>query len=472
MEASRFETLKPSRYVSFTIPVKSFKSPNHELYFHSNLLQITVVDSPFEEKSAITPISVAAMLVPKFRETDWIFCTHFGLLQLLLSSPNISRLILVGNPYDDNNLSVGTLYKRPEEMGRSQREELETSLYPLLAGLLPKDAHFYVPFLRFEDNVVSSVVIDKCIGGNVGEMIVEDVETDGCHSREFRRRLRFKRMPNSVQSEIRILPRVEDADLDIVKAEFSPYLEVLVTPYLGPMVAPLALLAARLQHGFQSGVRPRAFCLGVGGGALLSFLSMSLGFEVVGMEVDEAVLSVAERYFGLETGLGIQLCVGDGVEMLKNAACYDEKSEFCNSGANVVVGGLYCCRTNFGLFRSKFDVIMVDLDSSDPKAGITAPTLEFLEKDVLLAARSCLFEHGILVLNVIAQNKTFYDMVVHGLREVFEGLHELDVGNGENFVLVASKTSIDWDSGARDNVFMSKLKSVISEKFIDAIRKI
>ncbi|PQQ06960.1 methyltransferase-like protein 13 [Prunus yedoensis var. nudiflora] len=77
-------------------------------------------------------------------------------------------------------------------------------------------------------------------------MVVEDVEIDSggeASKREFRRRLRFKRMPNLVQTEGRI----------------------------------------------RSGFRPKALCLGVGGGALLGFLKAELGFQVVGVEADKEV---------------------------------------------------------------------------------------------------------------------------------------------------------------------------------------
>lgn len=39
---------------------------------------------------------------------------------------------------------------------------------------------------------------------------------------------------------------------------------------------------------------------GVGDGGLLSFLKNQLSFEVVGVEVDGQVLSVARQYFGLK----------------------------------------------------------------------------------------------------------------------------------------------------------------------------
>ena len=69
-------------------------------------------------------------------------------------------------------------------------------------------------------------------------------------------------------------------------------------PYLGPMVASLLLVGCCTEERIQCGFKPKALCIGVGGGALLRFLRAQLGFEVVGIEADE-VLLVARRYFWL-----------------------------------------------------------------------------------------------------------------------------------------------------------------------------
>ncbi|KMS99796.1 hypothetical protein BVRB_1g020490 [Beta vulgaris subsp. vulgaris] len=416
------------------------------------------------------------MLVPKHRENDWIFTTEAGHLQLLLSTPEISRLILIGN-LPNGDINVGTLYKRSLEKCPSYREMLERSLYPLLMALLPKEiaqlGNCQVPFLSYEDNVISSVVLERCTGICVGEMLVEDVEIEGSR-RELRRRLRFKRMPNLIQTEICIVPiGVDDTRLDslcIEGVEFNPDLRKLVHPYLAPMVAGLSLIGGYLQECLKSMVRPRGLCIGVGGGALLSFLSLQLGFEVVGIEADEVVLRIAKQYFGLQVSNSIQLCVGDGIEILKKVALIDSGNESNSLVADNVGKDFF--KNNFELFGSKFLFIMVDLDSSDSRMGISAPALEFVQKDVLLAAKSSLSEHGTLILNVIPPNRSFYDMLIHELQEVFEDLHEIDCGNEENFVLIASKTTVSIDLGVADNSFLRNLKSVISGRYVDCIRKI
>ncbi|MBA0740628.1 hypothetical protein Gogos_013821 [Gossypium gossypioides] len=456
VDKSILETLQPSRFLSFAIP-----NPNPTLNpsLASPLIRIAVLDSPIQPSSPLIP-SVAAMIVPKHRESDWIFSTESGHLQLLLSSPNFQRLILIGQEQQPiiNGSSSSTIYRRwidPDSLNN-----LEISLKPLVIALSPKsyfhNENLEVPFLCYEDNIVCSLVLEKCIGNFVGEMLVEDVEIEGSdQSREFRRRLRFKRMPNLVQTEIRIVPNkvscLDSVDIGSNSIEFSPDLGVLVHAYLVPMVASLALIGLCIEKHVEAGLRPKALCLGVGGGALVGFLKTQLDFEVVGVEVDEEVLRVARKYFGLEDGDLVQVHVSDGMEFMDRLAHGD------------VVGNIV----------PQFDAIMVDLDSDDPRNGVSAPPIEFFRRDVLLAARSVLRESGIFVINVIPQSRLFYEKLIHEFREVFPELYEINVGNVENFILIAAKAlPCSSSSSDSENKFLTKLRLAISGAYMDSINRI
>ncbi|CAN8298035.1 unnamed protein product [Cochlearia groenlandica] len=429
-----FENISPSRFISFTIPNPI--SPIH-------LLRLAVLDSPIHSTESSSPPRVAAMLVPKHRETDWIFSTESGLLQLLLNLPEISRLILIGD--DPDGISdFPTVYHR-EEMDESER--LELSLKHLMVALSPEtlssDEIDGVPFLIYEDNVVSSVELERSVGPYVGEMVIEDVEIDINGVTEFRRRLRFKRMPNLVQSDIRIVPRSSSSCLDSSPEFFKLDLVELVHPYLAPMVASLSLMGYSRIDELKG--RPKALCIGIGGGGLLSFLKLRLGFEVTGVEIDTEVLRIARRYFGLEESLA-RVYVEDGIDFLKrvSSSCDDDDS--------------------------KFDVLMVDLDSTDPIHGVSAPPIEFLARDVLIAARTVLVPSGIFVINVIPQSKAFYQELKDEFRHVFAELYEIDVGNGENFVLIATDEPSDRRSGFCFAI--GSPTSPVIVKYIDAIKKI
>lgn len=347
---------------------------------------------------------------------------------------------------------------------------------PLLLALTPKSAFGWtnglpeIPFLSYEDEVISSVVLEIRVGACVGEMLVENVELElgSDNGREFRRRLRFKRMPNLVQTQVRIHPVVElDADDGLERVEFRVDHGVLVQPYLSRMVAGLVVVSSYLDGRFRGGFRPKALCLGVGGGALVNFLSDEFGFEVIGVEEDEAVLSVARKYFGLRESKLVHLYVGDGIELIQKLALKDkdDNSKLSN-----------CCKFKtadcLDYMDGKFDVIMVDLDSSDARMGSSAPPLEFVRNSVLMAAREVIFQNGVLIINVIPTSKSAYEMVVSEFQNVFEELYEIDVGNGENVVLITSPLKISSTSGDYENSFLRKLKASIQGSYVNYVKKI
>ncbi|OAY46268.1 eEF1A lysine and N-terminal methyltransferase [Manihot esculenta] len=465
LDVATFETIIPSRFLSFTIPHPAL---------HTQLLRVAVLDSPVQPSDS--PV-VAALFVPENRESDWIFFTESGHLQLLLSSPGISRLILVGkNP---TNVPDSIMISHKREKDTQFVKNLENSLKPLFIALSPrisvKNRIFDIPILHYEDNLICSVVLERSVGVLVGEMLVEDVEIesdneldDNRRKREFRRRMRFKRMPNLIQTEIRIVPEAEFV-LDRVRiggeVEFRPDTGVLVHPYLIPMVAGMSIVGPHIEDRIQNGLKPKALCLGVGGGALLSFLRIQLGFEVFGVEMDEEVLRVAKQYFGLQDS-EIQVFVGDAIEYLETLASGGRSSNLVHSGVgedqlNLATG-----------FATKFDVIMVDLDSCDARSGISAPPLELIQRHILLAASSIICEFGALIVNVIPPSRSFYDTLIHKFREFFHKLYEIDVGNGENFVLVATMQPVLLPASESQNTFLKELKGVVLEKYLDSIRKI
>jgi len=466
LDASTFETLTPSRFISFTIPHPSCSNI---------LLRVAVLDSPIQPNDLPR---VGAMLVPEGREIDWIFSTELGHLQLLLGSPEISRLILIGNNFKEGILPFPScVYHRPLECSLHQ-QGFEVWSKPLLLALSPKSLFKKgipdIPILSYVDNLVSSMVVHQCVGMHVGEMLVEDVEIENGggvlhHGREFRRRLRFKRMPNLIQTEICIVPVKDGDDLDGVciggNVGFVPDLKVLVHPYLGPMVAGLLLNGEYVAGRIQNGFKPKALCLGVGGGALATFLRTQLDFEVMAVDSDREVLRVAREYFGLEESKFMHVVVGDAFESLKKIVCQGNLQDDCE--VNGFSGHSVEDEVN-----GKFDVVMVDLDSSDIRNGVSSPPIEFVRKDVLLAAKLVLCEFGILAINVIPPSRYFYDNLVSHFQEVFHELYKIDVGNCENFVLIATTSPLVFSAGDRVNSFLMRLKSVIPAAYLNSITKI
>ncbi|XP_077240040.1 S-adenosyl-L-methionine-dependent methyltransferases superfamily protein [Tasmannia lanceolata] len=520
LEKGTFENLSPSRFISFTFPNPH---PNNNSYT-TPLLRIALLDSPL---LPTTPLpKIAALLVPKDREDDWIFSTDYGHFQLLFNSPNISRLILIGNLPTNSPYPI---YNHPKQDNSSHLKKFEEKLIPLLFALSPKISFQNglfpnIPFVSYQDNVIRSVLVETFSGSDVGDFLVEDVEIDLPPEKEsdqrlglgfrFRRRLRFKRIPNLVQTQIPILPfDTSTVNLGLGQTEFRPETGFLVQPYLPPMVASLSLVASILEERIRSGLgRPRVLCIGVGGGALLTFLRTRFEFDILGVEVDEMVLMVARKYFGLVEDEFVRVRVGNGIQMLKDFArqsihCKNSDTR-CNS-ENVDITDLwYQWNSDFngdviedleedqlrdrGNFQngevgnsenegcldsvdgggSLIHVIMIDLDSGDAKNGLSAPPLEFIDKSVLLAARLALHERGVLAINVIPPSKSFYDGLVRAFKEFFSELYELDVGNGENFVLIATASPVGCVVSESGNSVMETLRQVVDDRYMNQIQKI
>ncbi|KAH7680583.1 S-adenosyl-L-methionine-dependent methyltransferase protein [Dioscorea alata] len=450
LDPSSFKCLSPSRFISFSFP-NPIQGP------YSDVLRIAVLDSPL--LPSLPPPRVAAMLVPIGRESDWIFCTAAGHLQLLLASSQdlfLSRLIIIGK--------FPIFSCPPMSYTRPQSEpdlcSLQEALFPLLLALSPKAAFKNgvpeIPFLSFEDNVVRSVLVDRIEGPVSGEMLVEDVEIDVSPVPELRRRLRFKMMPNLVQTQVRLIP---DPSKD---GTIGPQKGSLVQPYLAPMVAGLSLVAPFLEEKIKLGLRPRALCLGVGGGTLPMFLQSKLDFDILGVEADPVVLNIARQHFGLVEGEFLHVHIGDAIGFIKNVA---QQKDTLRRGlermSDLVEGS-----------RIDFDVIMVDLDAGDAVNGASAPPSEFVQRNVLLAAKMVLHDRGIIVINVIPQSKAFYSELIHDFREVFAELYEIEVGNGENYVLVATVTNVQLNRSGSCGSWLKKLRLVIGEKHMNSINKI
>lgn len=228
--------------------------------------------------------------------------------------------------------------------------------------------------MSYEDNLISSLVIHQCLSSHVGQMLVEDVEIETQNdSREFRRRLRFKRMPNLIQTEVLIVPETDlgSNNVCIGDTKFKPDLRVLVHPYLPPMVASLSLISDYIDGRIRNGFRPKALCLGVGGGALLTFLAIQLGFEVVGVDSDNEVLKVAKNYFGLEDSEFIRVIVGDAVKYMNKLA--DRVKQRSKSSFDDSEPDGFGHMVNDEGTHHKFDAVMIDLDSSDIRDGISSP---------------------------------------------------------------------------------------------------
>ncbi|CAO2207280.1 unnamed protein product [Urochloa humidicola] len=462
-ELEGLRRIAPSRFLSFSFP-NPFLGHASNPYGDGGgdageCLRVAVLDSPLPSP----PVPrTAAMVVPAGRHRDWIFSTRAGHLHLLLST-QFSRLILVGPELSAPSPRVIPCTARPDP----DPDPAHARVLPLLLALCPVAAFHDnaapdVPLLTFHDDLLLLAPVKVVTGTVVGEMVVEDVAIDSAPGPpELCRRLRFKRMPCLVQTQVRLCQSPPPAAAAAAAAS-SSLLEALegsggllqpevggslVQPYLQAMVAGLAVIAPSIEESIQSGVRPRCLCAGVGGGSLPMSIRVGLQFNVLGVEADGVVLDVARNHFGLVEDEFLRVHVGDAIQMIEDFARQEEPD-------------------------MNFSAVMVDLDSSDAMCGVSAPPLEMIHGSILLAARTILNQHGVLILNVIPPpaDGSFYKGLIDILRQVFSELYEIDVGNGENFVLAAT---LSPETKLTDNPghFLTALRKLAGD-FLEHIRKI
>ncbi|KAL4576769.1 hypothetical protein LXL04_012868 [Taraxacum kok-saghyz] len=467
-----FKTLKPKQVVICTHP----NPVNHRCHLHTPRIRVRVLDSPVAFTGPGLP-KIAAMIVPVHRETDWNFCTNAGHLQLLYDYSNLSRLILISNdlPPDQQHPSM---YILPPVTDTVDSKKLEDALQPLVMSLHPivsfKNGLPKPRFLKYEDDLLYREIKATFVGPFVGEFVVEDVLLecyDDSVDKKLRRNLRFKRMPNLIQSQVHLYPVNENGKTvtAVVNLEnlqkwknvrFEIDTELLVHSYLTPMVTGLLLISPHLNDRIQQRITPRALCLGVGGGALLTFLNTKLGFEVVGVEADQAVLTAATQHFGFNKSGSIQVIVGDAIDVIQNFPFQQTKknADDSDSDPNVKVEGVDC----------KFDVVMVDLDSS---YGYGAPPQDFVKKSVFEAVRLLLHDHGVVIINVVPLNDQKYKTFVEKLKGVFHKVYEIDVEEESNCVLMATLSPSTYSYGY-NNAFVEKLRRAIVEDYMESIEEL
>uniref|UniRef100_J3MUH6 PABS domain-containing protein n=2 Tax=Oryza brachyantha TaxID=4533 RepID=J3MUH6_ORYBR len=459
-ELERLQHVEPSRFVAFSFPNPLLHDASSPYGDGAGFLRVAVLDSPLRPPPAPAP-RTAAMLVPAGRHRDWIFSTRAGHLHLLLSSQpqcHLSRLVLVGPELTAPSPRgvVSCAAARPDP------DPAHARLLPLLLALCPRAAFGGnaipdVPLLSFHDDLLRIAPVKVATGPVVGEMVVEDVAVDCTpHPVELRRRLRFKRTPFLVQTQVRLVRRSSPGDSCLLEAldevaggSLQP--EVggeLVQPYLQAMASGLAVIAPSMDESFRLGDKPRCLCAGIGGGALLMSIRMGLQCDVLGIEADDVVLDVARSHFGLVEDEFLQVRVGDAIQTIQ---------DFARKGEHDM----------------NFRAIMVDLDSCDPICGVSAPPLEMTQESVLLAARTILHRNGALILNVIppAADGTFYKGLIDVLRRVFSELYEISVGNGENFILVATASPVETILSDGSGSFLTELRT-LSGGFLEHITRI
>ncbi|XP_024536101.1 methyltransferase-like protein 13 [Selaginella moellendorffii] len=345
----------------------------------------------------------AAMLVPQGRELDWIFSSKAGQEQLLASS-GVATLILLSRGGLGSEEQAPALDEWELDEEEDEDEELKKFLGPFLLQLVRNKAGLdeiqEVPFACYQDNVVWSRVLERAYSRKTGMMLVEDVRLEGGH---LRRRLRFKSLPNLIQTEVPLLGGDLDLGLDRTDSPSACSIDhgVLVHAYLAPLVAGFSLISRCLESCSAAGDPAGVLCVGIGGGAL------------------------PMRRFGLVPAENLRVHVEDGVETVRNIA----RSRLEDGG---------------GAEKEKvaehfFHAIVVDVSDGSSRS---CPPEEFAEGEFLRDARSALDSGGMLAMNVMPLGEESHRGLLKRIGEVFDEVYQLEVSSGDNFAVFALKNPL------------------------------
>nr|XP_029488748.1 eEF1A lysine and N-terminal methyltransferase isoform X3 [Oncorhynchus nerka] len=312
----------------------------------------------------------AIFIVPQGRETDWLYGLAEGRGQLAASA-NFRRLVVVA---------------MHREQEYTDMQAVQSELSPMVMELAPPGmpANQKVPFLSVGGELGWREVVSHGTSDLSGQYSVEDVRgEDG----QLYRRLVFLGNDGLVQSESRLTnPAAAAASSQKNKKSRRKAKPSAPPPMTTPsqtpggalevdkgylccahhrvMVAGLAMLGVGTDHTKDVSV----LLVGLGGGGLPQFLRDFVpGARVEVVELDPAVLGVAQGWFGFTPDDRLTVTLGDGLEHINNI----ERE-----------GG------------HQYDVIMFDVDSKDPSLGMSCPPPAFVETAFLERVGNLLTSRG------------------------------------------------------------------------------
>lgn len=231
---------------------------------------------------------------------------------------------------------------------------------------------------------------------------------------------------------------------------------------------------------------------------------------VQAVDVDRVVLDLAHRHFGLKNGVDMEVEEGDALQIvgelamkisaedaLLNSADASPKSMKGSFGSSIsaaegeddlappcstqtVVAASFSsvdcihdvCQVNEskrGFNDHRVHVIVVDVDEGDARCGLSSPPSSFLEHSFLSAARTVLYDGGLLAMNVVPNRANSYCGVVSSLLSVFDDVYETTVEGDVNRVVFALPSK---SAGLKlDGPLASLVKRFLDVRLISGIQK-
>ncbi|GAV59000.1 Methyltransf_11 domain-containing protein [Cephalotus follicularis] len=444
-------------------------------------------------------------IVPKTRAHEWLFSSEEG-QWMVIESSKAARLLMVLLDSSHSHASM---------------DEIQKDLSPLVKKLAPgnDDNGAQIPFLMASDGIKQRNTVQQVTSSLTGLIVVEDVvyeSIDGVVSRllPFRdwifRRLIFQRTEGLVQSEAlltrdgpshkvvggtgskktsssskskREIQRLNDESSNRPKV----YHDYLVSSYHMGIVSGFMLISSYLESVASSGNLVKAAVIGLGAGLLPMFLHGCIPFlhiEVV--ELDPVMLNLARDYFGFTEGTHLKVHINDGIQFIREVVNANTVGKLSINGNEDVSDNskLTSLKGNQTASHAevsestKFDILVIDVDSSDSSSGMTCPAADFVEESFLLTVWDSLTEQGLFVINLVSRSPAIKEMVISRMKAVFSQLFALQLEEDVNLVLfgVCSKSCSNEGHFPEAALRLEKLLELkhpeISQSIIDTTKKI
>uniref|UniRef100_A0A672PZ71 Methyltransferase like 13 n=1 Tax=Sinocyclocheilus grahami TaxID=75366 RepID=A0A672PZ71_SINGR len=333
-------------------------------------------------------INIFLFLVPQGCESDWLYGSAEGRTQLA-SSAKFRRLVI-------------------------SMQAVQSELSPVVMELAPPGmpANQQVPFLSVGGDLGWREVIGRGVSALTGEYSVEDVSGEDGHLYRSVWSLLLassahKKKKKKSKPSVSEVPALTDAKDRIADRGF------LCCTHHEVMVAGLAMLG---MDAINNKDHPMSVLLvGLGSGGLPQFVHDFVPFaRVEVVELDPAVLEVAQSWFGFQTDERLKVILGDGLEHIKTLESKGGHS---------------------------FDVIMFDVDSKDTTLGMSCPPSAFVETSLLKKVYSLLTPRGLFMLNLVCRDSALRKSVLKRVQVVFPCVFSRRIEGEVNEVLLCCRSA-------------------------------
>jgi SAM-dependent methyltransferase len=354
---------------------------------------IYIVDGP---RTLPLAKKFAIFIVPQGRETEWMFSTDEGRMELQRTA-GFERLLVV------------TLHR---EHTYDDLDAIKAELGERVLELAPRNVAKQSPFLSIGDAVNLRSERYRGASDISGEFVVEDVDVNG----QTFRRLIFLSNRNLVQSEARLVKestkKTGGKKKNVVTStSYTVDHNHLASNYYGTIVAGLAFVDD-LPTLLDSGLH--VTLIGLGGGGLAMFLRNNIPkVKIDVVEIDQSIVSVATAWFGLVQNDQLVVHVADGLEYIQRLNSQGHQT----------------------------DVVILDVDSKDVSRGMSCPPAAFVDVEFLRCVNGVLKPNGLMMLNLVCRSREQRDLTVDSLKSVFMQVFSVKVPDDVNETLYCIPTT-------------------------------